>query len=126
MDVWYTHPAYARYWQHYQQAMSWYQRHHWAYTKAIQATYDLALYPLFPAPCCYSDWQGEETVDRVPTQTEEEEDESEMEEESEDSEESELEYDVSKMDITAELRQYFAQTERHREELSKCVHEIER
>lgn len=124
-DMWYTHPVYARYWQHYQQAMSWYQRHRWAYTKAIQAAYDPALYPVFPTPCRYSDWQDEETLDRVPTQTGEE-DNSEMEEEYENSEESELEYDVSKMDITAELRQYFAQTERHREELSMCVHEIER
>jgi len=30
-----------------------------------------------------------------------------------------IECDVSNMEITEELRQYFAQTERHREELSK-------
>ncbi|KAB5523412.1 hypothetical protein PHYPO_G00152270 [Pangasianodon hypophthalmus] len=123
-DMWYTHPVYARYWQHYQQAMSWYQRHRRAYSKAIQAAYDPALYPVFPTPSCrYADWQDEETVHRAPTQPrrqrEEEEDNSEVEEESESSEESELEYDVSKMDITAELRQYFAQTERHREELKR-------
>lgn len=125
--MWYSHPVYARYWQHYQQAMGWYQRHRWAYSKAIKAANDPALYPVFPTPSCrYADWQDEEN--RVPTQTrrqlQDEEDNSEIESES--SEESELEYDVSKMDITAELRQYFAQTERHREELSMCVHEIAR
>ncbi|KAF5905465.1 gem-associated protein 8 isoform X2, partial [Clarias magur] len=121
-DLWYTHPVYTRYWQHYQQAMSWYQRHRQAYSKAIQAAYNPALYPVFPTPSCrYTDWQDEETVDRVPTQTrrwkKKEEGNPEIEEGSESSEESELEYDVSKMDITAELRQYFAQTERHKEEL---------
>lgn len=81
---------------------------------------------MFPTSSCrYTDWQDEETVDRVPTQTrrrkKKEEGNPEIEEGSESSEESELEYDVSKMDITAELRQYFAQTERHKEELSMCA-----
>lgn len=125
-DVWYSRPVYARYWQHYQQAMSWYQRHRLAYSKAIQAAYNPALYPVFPNPSSrYADWQDEEMVDRVSTLTrrqwQTEEDKSGTEAES--SEESELEYDVSKMDITAELRQYFAQTERHKEELSMCVQE---
>lgn len=122
MDLWYTHPVYTRYWQHYQHAMSWYQRHRRAYSKAIQAAYDPAMYPVFHAPSCrYPDWQDDETVDRVPQQTRRQREEEDDNSESETSEESEIEYDVSKMDITAELRQYFAQTERHREELSMCA-----
>lgn len=42
-----------------------------------------------------------------------------MEEDSES--EGEIEYDLSNMEITEELRQFFAQTERHREELRKSV-----
>ncbi|XP_058236443.1 gem-associated protein 8 isoform X2 [Hemibagrus wyckioides] len=123
-DMWYNHPVYTRYWQHYQQAMSWYQRHKQAYRKAIQAAYDPALYPVFPTTSSrYADWQDDETMGRISRQAgrqlEREDDNSETESESESSEESELEYDVSKMDITAELRQYFAQTERHREELKR-------
>ncbi|XP_046693552.1 gem-associated protein 8 isoform X3 [Silurus meridionalis] len=120
MDMWYTHPVYTRYWQHYQQAMSWFQRHRRAYNKAIQSAYDPAFYPVFPTlPRRYADWHDKETAHRCPTQTRRR-----MEDEadssaSESSEESELEYDVSKMDITAELRQYFAQTERHKEELKR-------
>ncbi|KAL2310524.1 hypothetical protein Nmel_002181, partial [Mimus melanotis] len=41
----------------------------------------------------------------------------EMEEDSES--EGEIEYDLSNMEITEELRQFFAETERHREELRK-------
>lgn len=44
---------------------------------------------------------------------------SEMEEDSES--EGEIEYDLSNMEITEELRQYFAETERHREELRKSM-----
>lgn len=119
--MWYTHPVYTRYWQHYQQAMSWHQRHRQAYSKAIEAAYDPAMYPVFPTSSYpYPDGQDDETVDLSQTRrlSEEEEDNS----ESESSEESE----IGKMDITAELRQYFAQTERHKEELSTCVHEIAR
>ncbi|KAI1241597.1 hypothetical protein IHE44_0005077 [Lamprotornis superbus] len=43
----------------------------------------------------------------------------EMEEDSES--EGEIEYDLSNMEITEELRQFFAETERHREELRKAV-----
>lgn len=42
---------------------------------------------------------------------------SEMEEDSES--EGEIEYDLSNMEITEELRQFFAETERHREELRR-------
>ncbi|KAL6481553.1 hypothetical protein MHYP_G00096330 [Metynnis hypsauchen] len=127
MDAWYAHPIYARYWQHYQQAMSWHHRHRRAYSKALQAAYGPALYPVFPTVTPrYADWHGEERDDRAQGRTrrwgreeEEEQEDPESEEESESSEESEIECNVSNMDISAELRQFFAQTERHREELKK-------
>ncbi|XP_036413626.1 gem-associated protein 8 [Colossoma macropomum] len=131
MDAWYAHPIYARYWQHYQQAMNWHHRHRRAYSKALQAAYGPALHPVFPtATPRYADWHGEESNDRTHgrlrrwgREKEEEQDdpesEKEEEEESESSEESEIECNVSNMDISAELRQFFAQTERHREELKK-------
>ncbi len=46
---------------------------------------------------------------------------SDSEMEGESSDESQIECDVSNMDISEELRQYFAQTEQHRQELSKCL-----
>lgn len=106
----FSSPVYSRYWQHYQQAMAWHQRHRRAYRKALEAAY---------GPCCYqeegpgdrpryADWSSAES------NSEDEEDEAE-----ESSSESEIECDVSNMEISEELRQYFAQTERHREELSK-------
>ena len=66
MDAWYAHPVYARYWQHYQQAMNWHHRHRRAYSKALQAAYGPALYPVFPtATPRYADWHGEERDDRA-------------------------------------------------------------
>ncbi|XP_066517408.1 gem-associated protein 8 isoform X2 [Hoplias malabaricus] len=125
MDAWYAHPVYARYWQHYQQAMSWQQRHRRAYSKALQAAYGPALYPVFPAALPrYSDWHSDESEGRAKRQgrreveaLQDDERESEDEEETQSSDESEIECNVSSMDISAELRQFFAQTEQHREEL---------
>ncbi|XP_049325526.1 gem-associated protein 8 isoform X1 [Astyanax mexicanus] len=132
-DAWYSHPVYARYWLHYQQAMTWHQRHRQAYSKAVQAAYGPALYHMFPTTSPrYTDWHSEERKDRTrgrmkrrgrgyAVEGEEAEDEEvpESTEESESSEESEIECNVSKMEISAELRQFFAQTEQHREELKK-------
>ncbi|XP_030606726.1 gem-associated protein 8 isoform X1 [Archocentrus centrarchus] len=107
---WFSSPVYNRYWQHYQQAMAWHQRHRRAYRKALEAAYG-------PGYCQewgpgnqrrYADWFSRES------HSEDEEDGTE-----ESSLESEIECDVSNMEITEELRQYFAQTERHREELRK-------
>lgn len=104
---WFSSPMYSRYWQHYQQAMAWHQRHRRAYRKALEAAYG-------PSYCQeqhpsrhrrYTDWQAREN---------DSEDEGE-----ESSSDSEIECDVSNMEISEELRQYFAQTERHREELKK-------
>lgn len=87
--------------------MAWHQRHRRAYRKALEAAYgpchsreqDLGSY------CRYADWEARESDDQ--------------EDEEESSSDSEIECDVSNMEISEELRQYFAQTEKHREELSK-------
>lgn len=126
-EVWYTHPVYARYWQHYQQAMNWHQRHKRAYRKALEVGYFQALYSMYPSAMHrYSDWHADESrrnnqrggATGREQKRENEATDSEMEEES--SDESQIECDVSNMDISEELRQYFAQTERHKQELSKC------
>lgn len=104
---WFSSPVYSRYWQHYQQAMAWHQKHRRAYRKALEAAYG-------PGYCQgqypggrqrYADWHAGES------------DSEDGDEES--SSDSEIECDVSNMEISEELRQYFAQTEKHREELSK-------
>uniref|UniRef100_A0A3Q3WMD8 Uncharacterized protein n=1 Tax=Mola mola TaxID=94237 RepID=A0A3Q3WMD8_MOLML len=98
----FSSPVYSRYWQHYQQAMAWYQRHRRAYRRALEAAYSPACSPGYRqeqrSSSCrrYADWQAEES-----------------------SSDSEIECDVSNMEISEELRQYFAQTEKHREELKK-------
>lgn len=107
---WFSSPAYSRYWQHYQQAMGWYQRHRRAYQKALEAAYG----PGFSQQHCpssqarYADWGAGDSLS-------EEED----EDEEESSSDSDVECDVSNMEISEELRQYFAQTEKHREELKR-------
>ncbi|XP_076838605.1 gem-associated protein 8 [Brachyhypopomus gauderio] len=134
MNAWYAHPVYARYWQHYQLAMSWHQRHRRAYSKAFRAAYGPTPYPVLPALVSSNAdqytgervWRGHGKARRGGREEEEEDDsESEAEnQESQSSEEDEIECDVSNMDISTELRQYFAQTERHREEL-KRQHQLE-
>lgn len=112
MMSWFSSPVYSRYWQHYQQAMAWHQRHRRAYRKALEAAYG-------PGFCQeqhpsthrrYADWHAGDN------KREDEEDGDGGEEES--SSDSDIECDVSNMEISEELRQYFAQTEKHREELS--------
>lgn len=100
---WFSSPVYSRYWQHYHQAMAWHQKHRRAYQKALEAAYSPTYRQEEPPsrPQRYADWQAAE------------------EEEEESSSDSEIECDVSNMEISEELRQYFAQTERHREELKK-------
>ncbi|KAM6945505.1 gem-associated protein 8 [Aplochiton taeniatus] len=131
---------YGRYWQHYQQAMGWQQRHWQAYRKALIAAYGpghhLSNHPdgyHADTPRRYADWEdrgraaekkkkkkrrrgrgpGERGGKKEGGQEDEEED-TDMEEEEE-----EIECDVSNMEITDELRQYFAQTEKHKEDLKK-------
>ncbi|XP_062270634.1 gem-associated protein 8 [Scomber scombrus] len=108
---WFSSPVYSRYWQHYQQAMAWHQRHRRAYQKALKASYC----PSYFHPQCpssqerYADWHDAGEGDS--------EDGEDGDEES--SSDSEIECDVSNMEISEELRQYFAHTEKHREELKK-------
>nr|XP_057907316.1 gem-associated protein 8 isoform X2 [Doryrhamphus excisus] len=100
---WLSSPVYSRYWQHYQQAMAWHQRHRRAYQKALEAAYG-PIHRQRQHPGSrkrYADWHASESDS----------------EEEESSSDSEIECDVSNMEISDELRQYFAQTEKHREEL---------
>ncbi|MBN3303081.1 GEMI8 protein, partial [Amia calva] len=135
-SAWYSNPAYSRYWRHYQQAMNWHHRHHQAYKKALEAVY-CSPFPAWDPGMSrrYADWnEGESTPQRPParepgrrgpqhtahtrrSQAMEGKGETDSEEDS--SSDSEIECDVSDMEISEELRQYFAQTERHREELKK-------
>ncbi|XP_034007389.1 gem-associated protein 8 isoform X1 [Trematomus bernacchii] len=110
----FSSPVYSRYWQHYQQAMAWHQRHQRAYRKALEAAYGPPhsqahshAHSQEPCPSShrYEDWNAGQ------------EDGEDGDEES--SSDSEIECDVSNMEISEELREYFAHTEKHREELKK-------
>lgn len=106
---WFSSPVYSRYWQHYEQAMGWYQRHRRAYHKALEAAYGPGLQQHRPSSQPrYPDWEAGGS----PSDEEEE-------DEEESSSDSDIECDVSNMEISEELRQYFAQTEKHREELKR-------
>lgn len=108
---WFSSPVYSRYWQHYQQAMAWHQRHRRAYRKALQAAYGPAhQHEEHPGGRRrYADWRSGESS--CSDDGEDGEDES--------SSDGDIECDVSNMEISEELRQYFAHTEKHREELKR-------
>ncbi|NXE23349.1 GEMI8 protein, partial [Ardeotis kori] len=141
-EPWYSQQVYAKYWKHYDLAMRWMRRHQKAYRKAMESFYDLPWHPSAASPSsCYSDWDGNDLPHThncsssysphgraqyhggaqqytgAHRGTEDADRDSEMEEDSES--EAEIEYDLSDMEITEELRQFFAQTERHREELRR-------
>ncbi|XP_057574534.1 gem-associated protein 8 [Hippopotamus amphibius kiboko] len=142
-ESWSSHPVYARYWQHYHQAMAWMRSHQNAYRKAVESFFTSWWYfaaanlpqsayageggrpqSCYEHPSASQDShhshshpggpgphpRGKE--EPAPTAEEEEEE----EEESESDDDGGIECDLSNMEITEELRQYFAQTERHREE----------
>uniref|UniRef100_A0A8C5X072 Gem nuclear organelle associated protein 8 n=1 Tax=Malurus cyaneus samueli TaxID=2593467 RepID=A0A8C5X072_9PASS len=134
---WYSHKVYTRYWRHYDLAMRWMRRHQRAYRKAMESFYRLPWHPWRPAATSpsshYSDWDRNDHPytpnysstcrpdvrvschGRAQQYTG-----AYQEREDEDSEsEGEIEYDLSNMEITEELRQFFAETERHREELRR-------
>ncbi|NXN98613.1 GEMI8 protein, partial [Rhinopomastus cyanomelas] len=138
-EPWYSNQVYAGYWKHYDFAMRWMRRHQEAYRKAMESYYYLQWHPFTAFPHGhYSGWDGSdcfhthrhsssyEAQGRAPyrgrpqeyTEAHQENEDaewvSEMEEDSES--EGEIEYDLSNMEITEELREFFAQTERHREE----------
>lgn len=97
--------------------MRWHQKHRHAYRKALEAAYG-PYYNYQYTSQRYADWQneGSKADERVTTGEEGEDSESEMDSDGSDTD---IECDVSNMEITEELRQYFAQTERHKEELKK-------
>ncbi|KAA0704632.1 Gem-associated protein 8 [Triplophysa tibetana] len=115
MDEWYANPVYARYWQHYKHAINWHKRHKRAYKKAMEACYIPSMFHMYSSSVQqYSDWDAAEgRLDRDRA-TEEE---SETDENDESSDEGMIECTVSNVDISEELRQYFAQTEMHRQNL---------
>ncbi|XP_052599582.1 gem-associated protein 8-like [Peromyscus californicus insignis] len=142
---WYSHPVYARYWRHYHHAMFWLRSHQNAYRKS-RDSYFSSLWFCPPGVLPWNslaygarhpwNFQGQHTAwqeppyrvphlqssgqplyhssraQASPREGEAPHEEEEMESDSDD----EVECDVSSMEITEELRQYFAETERHREE----------
>ncbi|XP_060234716.1 gem-associated protein 8-like [Meriones unguiculatus] len=144
---WYSHPVYARYWQHYHHAVIWMRSYQKAYKKAIDfyfnspwfspygffpwssLTYE-AGYPWF-YPGRYTAWQwspcnvsyrksrGHRRHNRNRTKSRRGNKALCKVRELESDSDNEVEYDLSNMVITEELRQYFAVTERHREERRK-------
>ncbi|KFV64666.1 Gem-associated protein 8, partial [Dryobates pubescens] len=141
-EPWYSKQVFARYWKHYGLAMRWMHRHQKAYRRAMESLYQLPWPPCATSPKKrYSDWDGDDpprtrdySASCRPSGTapycgraqrytdahrgrEDAERDSETEGDSES--EGEIEYDLSNMEITEELRQFFAQTERHREELRR-------
>ncbi|XP_063809604.1 gem-associated protein 8 [Pseudophryne corroboree] len=139
-EPWYAGRVYSRYWKHYRQAMQWLYRHKRAYRTAVSS---FCYPPWYPADMYqnsrYADWEGGESSQpcnyirpqKKAMQRREppclkaqcsEERECEMEQEDDatsESDEEGIECDMSNMEITEELRQYFAETERHREELKR-------
>ncbi|XP_038658415.1 gem-associated protein 8 isoform X3 [Scyliorhinus canicula] len=140
-DIWYNHKMYSRFWKHYQLAMGWLQKHRRAYRKAVESLEYSPWYNAEPAATrfadwhnglpCYSSghtWQNEYSQSRqgqCPHSSEiEVEDlntEADMnaDQEGETDSDSEIECDISNVEITEELRQYFKQTENHKEELKR-------
>ncbi|XP_059824007.1 gem-associated protein 8 isoform X3 [Hypanus sabinus] len=138
-DMWYNHRMYSRFWQHYQQAMGWLQKHRRAYHKAIRSFEHSPWYSTESTASHFTDWHhgssyyssrcaqqddlNQSKWQQSPYSTDnEEENLKDIADISSDTEvesdtENELECDVSNVEITEELRQYFEQTEKHREEL---------
>uniref|UniRef100_A0A8C5KBU7 Gem nuclear organelle associated protein 8 n=1 Tax=Jaculus jaculus TaxID=51337 RepID=A0A8C5KBU7_JACJA len=143
---WYSHPVYARYWQHYHHAVAWMQSHQNAYRKAMESYFTFPWYfPQANLPWSLYDYragdpqasyhhhmnwkdspytssyfgrseQPRRDRNRTPQASARDYQAPPEEEEVESGLEDEIECDLSNMEITDELRQYFAETERHREE----------
>ncbi|XP_053462376.1 gem-associated protein 8-like [Nycticebus coucang] len=143
-ESWYSHPPYARYWQHYNQAMAWMRNHRNAYKKAMQFYFSFPWH-LSSAissqsscdneardPQSFSDHhlvqqdyhcdshfrrsRKQRHVSRRFQVSSREDQTFSQDEEVETESDGEVECDMSNMEIMEELRQYFAETERHREE----------
>ncbi|XP_053160960.1 gem-associated protein 8 isoform X2 [Hemicordylus capensis] len=136
---WYSQKVYARYWKHYNQAMEWMHRHKNAYRKAMESFYNQSFCPPENHPRVrYPDWDGKfwrtgpyslytqsirprctPRPQPAPRNSRREAAERDSETDENSDDEEAIEYDLSNMEITEELRQYFEQTEKHREELRK-------
>ncbi|XP_066476922.1 gem-associated protein 8 isoform X4 [Tiliqua scincoides] len=137
---WYSHKVYSRYWKHYSQAMEWMGRHKIAYRKAMESLYYQSFFPPENQPSQrYSDWDEGNPLRagpnsaftqshtpwcppkplHAPCATRRSVVEAVSESDTESEDDAGIEYDLSNMEITEELRQYFEQTERHREELCR-------
>ncbi|XP_006742365.2 gem-associated protein 8 [Leptonychotes weddellii] len=138
-EPWSFHPVYARYWRHYHQAMAWMRSHHGAYRKAVES-YFSCPWSFPPAALPQSSYTNKAksprpSRDHVPASTDShcgsahsrrsgqhpparprERRAGPATEEAESESDGGVECDLSNMEITEELRQYFAETERHREE----------
>ncbi|ELW69011.1 Gem-associated protein 8 [Tupaia chinensis] len=90
--------------------MAWMRSHHIAYRKAVES--------YFSSPCFLAFRRsGQHAYDSSRIQASTVEDQAlSKEEEAESETDDEVEYDLSNTEITEEFRQYFAETERHREE----------
>ncbi|XP_036768844.1 gem-associated protein 8 [Manis pentadactyla] len=138
-EAWFSHPVYARYWQHYHQAMAWMRRHQNAYQKAVES-YFSCLWPLSPSALPQSSYaykgrsaqssydhhlasqnsryghSGPRRARQHPRDSTRRDQAWLAEDEMESESDGGVECDLSNMEITEELRQYFAETERHKEE----------
>ncbi|XP_043556508.1 gem-associated protein 8 [Chiloscyllium plagiosum] len=136
---WYNHKMYYRFWQHYQLAMGWLQKHRLAYRKAVESLEYSPWYYTEPGATRFADWHNgysyyssRFTQQNQHSQRSQEHCSSEIEmgdlsheaylnadTEGETDSDSEIECDISNVEITEELRQYFKQTEKHQEELKR-------
>ncbi|KAG8519751.1 Gem-associated protein 8, partial [Galemys pyrenaicus] len=129
--LWSSHPVYTRYWQHYHQAMAWMRCHQNAYRKAVESYFaSLWHYHSEAHPRSSHASQGGSQLicdhqlappDAYDSHPRAREHQALCAEEEAESESDGVECDVSNMEITEELRQYFAETERHREERLACL-----
>ncbi|XP_015416361.1 PREDICTED: gem-associated protein 8 isoform X2 [Myotis davidii] len=135
---WSCHPVYARYWQHYYQAMAWMRSHQNAYRRAMESYFCSPWYftpgghpqsfyakkgrshPFYDhhlsSKASHCDYSHSPRSGKHPPDTTSEDQSWTTEEEAETDSDDEVVCDLSNMEITEELRQYFAETERHREE----------
>ncbi|KAM7045886.1 gem-associated protein 8 isoform 2-T4 [Molossus nigricans] len=136
---WSCHPVYARYWQHYYQAMAWMRSHQNAYRKAVESYFSSPWYftsgglpqscydqkggspqsfcdPHLASQDSHCEYSHSPRPGKHPHDSTRKYQTWATEEEVETDSDEGIEYDLSNMEITEELRQYFAETERHREE----------
>lgn len=139
-ESWSSHPVYARYWQHYHQAMAWMRSHQSAYQKAVESVVpspwyypatDLAQSPAAKGGTSPQSHSKSPSASRDacrrrsrpgkpgPQRRSTEKPARFAQDNDSESDDCGIVCDLSNMVITDELRQYFAETEQHQEELRK-------